>query len=313
MNTSISFRSRTWLFLTFLTLLTGLTCKKTKRIVVPVCTCVVRGAVWTKDRNQNQPPPKPAGEDAYFVHQGNPILTSHVTDLVTEANDNVWIPGADINMMQVIAGEGEIPVIDDPQTAIGKYGDVVADRLDTEGEQAAAVCREKYNNSPADVLVIIIVRHLLNPNGSKSARSGFAEPYYDVERRNNGADLCNFPRNLTQEDTKRKFIIIDDPAQYTPGGEQAGRGLPHIILSHEFGHALMLSHGDGKDNNGNAVAPPTDGSRLFDSFCDRSEPEEAEPPNLMNETAGYYGAITEFQKELARTVAKLMPRSLYDD
>ena len=306
-------KSHYWLFLTSLFLITGLTCKKTKRIVVPVCTCVVRGAVWTRDLNQNQPQPKPAGEDAYFVHQGNPGITSHVTDLVAEANDKVWIPGADINMMQVIAAEGDIPVIDDPQTAIGKYGDVVADRFDTEGAQAAAACREKYNNSPADVLVIIIVRHLLNRDGSKSARSGFTEPYYDVERRNNGADLCNFPRNLTQEDTKGKFIIIDDAAQYRPGGAEAAHGLAHIILSHEFGHALMLSHGDGRDNNGNAVAPPADGSRLFDSFCDPGEPFVAEPPNLMNETAGFYGAITEFQKELARTVAKLMPRAIYDD
>jgi hypothetical protein len=55
------------------------------------------------------------------------------------------------------------------------------------------------------------------------------------------------------------------------------------------------------------------GPRLFDEFCDPVEYEKEKlfaKDNLMTETPGYPKAVTNLQKELARTVASLMPGAL---
>jgi hypothetical protein len=299
---------------TLLIIVTGTySCNDSKRIVVPVCTCVLRGAVWTKDKNQNQSSPLPPGEDAYYVHNGNSILSYNVTELITKSNEDVWAPGADIALLELMGSDGEIQVIDDPDLTSGKYGEIVASTFgSSEGEEAARRCRAAAWGRAAipDILVIVIARKLINSDGSSSPMSGISEVYNQVLKRNNGIDLCSFPRNLTKDDTKGKYIILTDPTLLGLDGSK-GNGIPYVVLAHEFGHVLMLGHGDGLDNDNNSQLPPNPGPRLFDAYCDPAEYNNydvtSSTPSLMIAKAGYIKSITILQKEIARTVASLMP------
>jgi hypothetical protein len=72
----------------------------------------------------------------------------------------------------------------------------------------------------------------------------FGQPDYDR--------LCSAPRNLNMYDVSIHYAAIDDnPSQNKPQD-------PARALAHEFGHTLLLGHGNGIDDN-------TDGK--FD-FCD---------------------------------------------
>lgn len=275
------------------------------RIAIPVCTCAVRGATWTIDQKPDKNIPLPAGEDNYFIRQGNAVLTNHVTDLVYGSNDNVWIPGADVAMIELLNADGDIPVIDDPDVTTGKYGAISISGLGiTEGSLAAQKCREAYGK-PADAndLVIIIARNLINNDGSATSESGYTEKYD-----NTGMNLCNFPRSITGENMKGRYIMLDDPALYTTS---AGHGIPYVILAHELGHVLMLGHGDGLDNDNNGQQPPNNGPRLFDEYCDLPEYKKydltGDLRSLMSPVVGYKKNITPLQKELARSAAGLMP------
>ena len=276
------------------------------RIAFPVCTCAVRGSTWTIDQKPGTKIPLPTGEDNYFIHRGNTLLTSQVTDLIYSANDNAWIPGADLAMVALLDADGNIPVIDDPDVTTGKYGAISISSIGvTEGSLAAQKCREAYGKpADADDLIIIIARNLINNDGSATNESGYTENYDNIDKMN----LCNFPRNITRENTKGRYIVLDDPALYTTS---AGHGMPYVILAHELGHVLMLGHGDGLDNDNSGQLPPGNGPRLFDEYCDFPEYKKYDlagnQRSLMSPVVGYNVNITSLQKELARGVASLMP------
>jgi len=278
-------------------------------IAVPVCTCVLRGTGLTLDKNQSTPlPPR---EDAVYVHVPNAVINSFIDNLLTKASEQVWYPGAGITFLGLLNKQGDIPVIDDPDLSSGKYGEVVwSPQGGSEGAEIAQRCRDLWGRAAIpDGLILIIARDLINTDGSSTGLSGFVEADKKVIERNGGNDLCNFPRNLTKEDMKGKFILLNDPQPYVNPNPYT-KDFWSVVLAHEMGHVLLLGHGDGEDNNGNSLVPPNPGSRKFDEFCDADEfkMEGTEGKvSLMTEHAGHVKNITELQKELARTVAKLMP------
>jgi len=280
------------------------------RIVVPVCTCIVRGAIWTKDPNPPANTPIPPGEGGYWIHTATQTLTDEVNQLVYDANNNVWIPGADIAMFPLTdKSDGYIKVIDDPDLSAGKYGDI--EGTIAGGELVAGKCRAAWAGTiTQDGLVLVVCRKIINNDGSATPESGFADPYAAVLARNGGADLCSFPRNLTKDDVKDKYIIIQDPLLLGLAG-QRGNGIPFVILAHEFGHVLMLGHGDGLDNDGNGKLPPDAGPRLFDQSCDVPEFNQydilGKTTSLMDTYVESVKTITPLQRECARTVAPLLP------
>jgi len=272
------------------------------RIALPVCACIVRGASWTIDPNNTKD----------WIHTGNSKLTNDVNQLIYQTNDKVWIPGADIAMVpQIAKDDGFIKVIDDPDLSVGKQGDIEATQAG--GALIAGKCREAWGNSLIqDGLVIIIAHNLIYNDGQVTMFSGYSDPPDLVLARNQGKDLCSFPRNLTKDDLRGKYILIEDPKLLGLNGE-AGNGLPYVVLGHEFGHVLMLGHGDGLDNDGNGALPPTNGPRLFDAYCDINEYNtkdlQANTVSLMDRTVGGVTTITPLQRECARTVAALLPGS----
>src|SRR5207253_1989956 len=104
------------------------------------------------------------------------------------------------------------------------------------------------------------------------------------------------------------YAIIVDPeilhGTSREGPQRGGQGDPAIILAHELGHALMLAHGDGLDNDGNGTQPPANGVRRFDQDCDSQEFQHIDQANgaqggsLMSE-GGNLKTLTPLQVELA--------------
>jgi hypothetical protein len=270
------------------------------RIALPVCPCILKGTKWTAI----------SGRQGEWIQTGNTDLTFKVSQVVYEANDNVWIPGADIAMVPQISDDGYIKVIDDPDLNFGDPGDVYAS--DEEGSLLASKCREVWAGSIVEGgLVLIIANKIINSDGSRVGMSGYSENYKSVLARNSGLDLCNFPRNLSKNDLLNRYMIIEDPMHFGLKGEK-GNGIPNVILAHEFGHVLMLGHGDGLDNDNNGKQPGENGPRLFDAYCDFNEYKQfdeqpTQPRSLMNMVAGGNTTITPLQRECARNVAVLLP------
>ena len=285
------------------------------RIALPVCACILRGAGWTVIAKPSGDATLPPGEDHFFTHTESAAIANNVNSLIDSASAKIWEPQADIALVPQIDAQGYIPVIDYPNVYQGQlYGNVAAYYAD--GEDVAGKCRAAWGKALIpDAVVVIIVRKLTSTGGIPIPKSGYSEYYDQVNARRQGKDLCTVPRNLTKDDTKGRYILLEDPTLLGLAA-QAGHGFPYIILGHEVGHVFMLGHGDGLDNNNNGTQPPGPGDRRFDEICDPDEflhidvPNESipnSPISLMNETPGYFTKLTPLQMELAQTAARLMP------
>jgi hypothetical protein len=308
------------------------------RIVVPIRACVVKGNAWTKaaDPGPNAFPPPP-GEGGYFYSEGTETIDQGITDLVQGAN-KIWAPGANIAFLLITyPGEdghipnGHFPVIADPKPPgdstlpfdRSHYGDIeVKDHGTSEMEDAVHSCDAAWTrggvNAPPDTIIIIIARNFVSPTNSLPVNTvGLNTGHYKVANRNNGKDLCEVPRNLTKEDILTQYVIIVDPSLFLPSHlsdsrQGQGQGQPTTILAHELGHALMLNHGDGLDNDSNGIAPPDPGARRFDLDCDPVEYSKydeapATKTSSLMSASGNITTITPLQRELARTAAILAP------
>lgn len=263
-------------------------------IAVPICTCVLRGTLMSTEN---------------FTQAK---VTSIVEELVTNASEVVWYPGAGITFLELLNENGDIPVIDDTDVFAGQKGDVVWNPQGiSEGTEIAGRCREAWGRSSIpDALVLVITRSIINSDGSSTGLTGFVEQDRKLIERNQGADLCRLPRNLTRDDMKGKFILLEDPKPYIEPNFYK-KYYWSTVLAHEMGHILMLGHGDGLDNDSDHLRQPLNsGPRLFDEYCDPVEYQKERfvgTDNVMTEKSGYSKAVTDLQRELARTVASLMP------
>src|SRR6185436_2144738 len=102
-------------------------------------------------------------------------------------------------------------------------------------------------------------------------------------------------------------------------------GDPVQTLAHELGHLLTLGHGDGEDNNGDAVPPPAPGGRWYDAWCDpllssgglgaQQALEDTMFPLAASSVMVQLASSThlsEFQIEQGRDAAKLVPGAVFD-
>lgn len=267
------------------------------RIVVPVRVCLIQGSDLSTAT--------PAMQEAALTQQFNLV-------------NGFWNAKADIHFMPQLQEGGPHLIIADPDPlAIGvmaKLGDVDIGRQRETSEMVAAYlnCSTAWG-AHATGLVVLVARDLVS--ATDPAVVGAGPGHASTLARNEGRDLCQFPRRLFAKDVAGQYALVPEPQRFRikPGGPDRS-GTFADTLSHELGHALLLAHGDGQDNDQNSgVSPPAPGPRLFDQSCDPSEFTRIdESPDtitvsLMSPSGGMTLGLTTLQRELARDAAILVP------
>src|SRR5262249_5001418 len=120
-------------------------------------------------------------------------------------------------------------------------------------------------------IVVVFVRRFLN-SGDVSGVTPKPDPEI-IQRRALARDLisgstrlCQHPRLLRAGDVSPLgWTFILEPTALFPQNS-----IEETIntLAHELGHALLLGHGNGLDDDANGTLPPVPGPRRFDEYCD---------------------------------------------
>jgi hypothetical protein len=281
-------------------------CKQDDRIAIIVRPCVVRGALWTMEQSG-----KPTSQD------WSPTADARVAAAVDKAS-KIW--ERDANLAFIIiplnTNDGHIPIIEDPfpprsplDVAFhgpGKLGDVMQqyDRATEESEAAAASCdrvwQEQFPDGPPGIPIVFVSRFVREDGVKTTQRLGLGPALFTVYARNDGHDLCDRPYSLQASDVRNRWILVSVPSNLVEDSSL------HQVVAHEVGHALLLQHGDGVDNNG---------SGRWDSGCDYPGENAIEAilpyddRSLMDPSAKVE-TITDLQRELARQAAMLVPGTL---
>lgn len=223
-----------------------------------------------------------------------------------EAASQIWVRGAGIALLIPPHGpRAEIPIIADPvppgasdevkmSSAVdsGQLGDVFQEQgSDTTSESQRVVdeCNRVWDEAFPDGrpgLPIIFVGRFVKLNGFRDVSLlGFGPP---IEA---SPEVCDRPYRLSAALVANRFIMM--PTNI-PLDEQ---NVAKHTLAHEFGHALLLRHGDGIDNN-------SDGR--WDFGCDGSGEafsDGSELRSLMLAMDQSNETITPLQRDFARMVA----------
>jgi len=306
-NRTLRFVIRLVLFLPVVYLTSGCDGGSRSRIIVPIRPCIIRGSGWTK--------------------QSADEIDVRINALIRRVNFEVWIPTADIAFQPLLSGDNHYPIIDDPlppgpandplHFGPSKLGDIEVDEnrgATEEMDAARAACDSAWRSGGvnSESIVIVIARDLVHRGDSQAPSIGVNPGHLALLNRNERRDLCEVPRKLTKDDVHNQYAIIVDPELFSQP-ERRAQGDPAFTLAHELGHTLMLSHGDGLDNDENGTQPSANGPRRFDQDCDANEfmnidERSSGPFSLMS--GGFNNSLTNLQIELARTAAVLAPDAL---
>lgn len=232
---------------------------------------------------------------------------------ILEGVNAIWVPQAHIAFRSAPA-DG-IPVVADPQYTPGSYnelGDLDAARsafgMCLEAQDAELEVEKAWQDmAPSQKgIVAVMARHL-----DYGETKGVATPLdKSVISR-----LNKHPRvDLKVSDVSGGYVLVQS-AQFSYADYSK-------MLAHELGHTFLLGHGDGLDNNGDGLQPPTPGPRLFD-FTDPLGLAQTDslyvPPVEDQGTTAHslmdYSSdttLTALQIEQAREVAKLIPGAVFD-
>jgi hypothetical protein len=262
-----------------------LSCGPSGSITVAVRPCALAGTSWAQ------------------VPQAD--LNDGVVDLFNELNQVVWSQA----QISFLACCQDVPVIADPDASRGPAGSIFTPgtQPSIEMEAAAAACAGEWARKAALTTgtgfdqgpIVIFVSDTTDASGSPLSSLGVTTPPRTFP------NLCVAPRSLTASDVEQQYIVSIEPAQYGFRQPRNGQGSAMQTLAHELGHTLLLSHGDGLDNNLNGVAPPSPGPRLFDKCDAAAEQFAAETGSLMSH--GRATLLTPLQIELAREAAAVWP------
>ncbi len=276
-------------------------------IIIPVRFCAVEGS------------PEAEGKSAGQEASGQSLFR-----MLDDVNNRAWLRDAHILFRSAPASS--IPVIEAPRLFPGdvnqKKGDFHVGIGEGDAPEWATKCREAWiaRYPEQDGVVVVNVRLLTNTDAA-----AFANPLAFALQLGNSRnqDLCSEPLNLNVNDVKDNYAFIQDPACYEE--QQCGLTVQptYPSLAHEFGHVLMLGHGNGLDDDHNGSPAGTMGPKRYDSYCDpagtRYDGSPVEDPvfsdcdsSSMMEVYGRCDNLRPLQVETARAVAKLVPGVYYN-
>ena len=272
-----------------------------QRIALVIRPCVVRGMAWTVDASGKT-----------VTANGDTVVDAKVSDLMDQVNA-IWTAGADIAFLLPVANShnGHVPIIEDPfppgtPGGAGSLGDIQQDQDGTESletDAAVAACDAAWAaDFPGAVqpgITVVFVRGFVRTDGHVNVSlAAFETPYFQTytQARFAGRDLCVKPRTILPADVAHRWTLIQ-----TAINSSNAPGFFGTVLAHELGHALLLRHGDGVDNDNNGV---------FDESCDQNEfnafdlKASHDQLSLMYPTVfADVTTITALQRDLARTAA----------
>lgn len=299
-------------------------------IRVPIRMCAVQGSPVTQD---------PAHPGMFFGPNGSAGTDQSLLNLLQRADDQAWLPGADIlfQAQPYPFRTGHFPIIPDPRppgtgpnAGHGQLGDIDVHKtfggvISDERDEAVASCQAAWEKpaiasgvAPLPGIIVVIAREFVDDvYGLETPYAGFTPAVSVTLQRSpppgvRANDLCSYPRHLTRSDVlPEASVVMIDPFFFGRNGTYFLSSDSANTLAHELGHALMLGHGNGLDPDKDGMFPPDEGSRNFDTYCD-PQGGDLDPPgytgcgSLMSLSSACF-TITPLQREAARDVAVLEP------
>jgi hypothetical protein len=283
-------------------------------IQIPIRFCAIEGS------------PQAEGQPAGNLASGRRLFS-----LLRRMNDQVWLPEASI-LFRPAGGLVGIPVVKAQPPDGFKPGDVsAADPSSTTNCESAWAMSAPDQKGVVVVNARIVVSDLILGGGGTTGGStpGPDRSLWVLSSEKGtgqrGDDLCGHPRHLAVSDVTpvlRSFVydqaLFQDPVTDVYVNQEFE---PARVLAHELGHALMLGHGNGLDDNMDGLLPPDIGRRRFDFYCDpMMELEDRLTPfttcelsdSLMKNGTNCTN-LQPLQREMAREVAKLVPGAVITD
>ena len=229
-----------------------------------------------------------------------------------------WVRTALLSMRSAVTDrfdfeQWDFPVITGPIGGPGNPGDIGNPEIygNADYRRARSACHNAWQDlrlqkakfEDADKLakgpVGLIIDDFMDGDSTDSWVLGFARDAKIAYPKGSGlaADVyCRDPRAV--EIVWAGDLAVVDSSDGHPSATTDAR-----LVGHEFGHILVLAHGDGVDNDGN---------RRMDKWCDRPEYDSKETGTSLMSKSLKDGDITNRQKWQARYLARKHVSAIVD-
>ena len=250
-------------------------------LVVPLRVCVVQGSAFA-----------PAAQAPNI-----PVLEARVHELLSTASA-FWIEQAGIGILAY----PDVLVIQDPTPTVTprqKVGDVVQDLglggPTQESLDMIQACDTEWARLPTGKppgVTLVFARDFASQGGGVNiSMLGFTPAI--------GTASCTAPYHIDPTFVRSRWSIVKTNlnGDHTPAQWQKS-----IVgtIEHEFGHILLLRHGNGKDDDANGVWDEECDAKEYSAF-DLKDPQTSF--NLMAPQSSVSTGITALQVALARAAA----------